>query len=306
MAVSLQVVVFHVSALYRFKGFGELFGQLRRLVLAWTPIFATLIVVGFFVKAGDLFSRGWLVIWFASGLALLIGLRIVLRLLFRRWAKAGRVQRRAIIIGAGPEGARLLTALAEAVGDERRVIVGDDAAEEDENVDRPEAPLDPERQEHQRPAIAVGDRDENRAHTRSERPVPGREPIEALEGVAARRAFRRAPRGLGGGEGGEHLDPHPRIGGLGAGGPGHHRQDATARPWRESRRPSRVSLTETAATRITIARIAGAAQPIGPRKGSPTNISLVAGSVSGHAPCAARRRCAGRGFPSQPICSIAK
>jgi len=111
MGVLLQVVIFNIAELYRFKSFSHLFMQMRRVALGWTLVFAILIALAFFAKSADQFSRGWLTIWYFTGLGGLMGCRVLLYVMFSRWARQGRVQRRAVIIGAGEDGHRLLQEL---------------------------------------------------------------------------------------------------------------------------------------------------------------------------------------------------
>jgi Undecaprenyl-phosphate glucose phosphotransferase len=55
----------------------------------------------FFLKAGHEFSRVWLVLWFVAGSVAIVGMRTLLAGVVRRWARQGRLFRRAVIYGTG-------------------------------------------------------------------------------------------------------------------------------------------------------------------------------------------------------------
>jgi hypothetical protein len=53
----------------------------------------------------------WIVTWYASALLALFGERLALSLLVRRWIREGGLNRRAVIVGGGPEAEELIKAL---------------------------------------------------------------------------------------------------------------------------------------------------------------------------------------------------
>ena len=69
------------------------------------------VVLAFFFKVGSEFSRVWLATWYGSALLTLFGERLALSVLVRRWISQGRLNRRAVIVGGGPEAERLIAAL---------------------------------------------------------------------------------------------------------------------------------------------------------------------------------------------------
>ena len=72
-----------------------------RLLLVWSGTFAVLAVTGFFMKVSSDFSRMWFGSWFITGLVMLLLLRLVMSRMIRRWARNGRMERRAVIVGGG-------------------------------------------------------------------------------------------------------------------------------------------------------------------------------------------------------------
>jgi Undecaprenyl-phosphate glucose phosphotransferase len=72
-----------------------------RLLLLWSGTFAVLALTGFFMKVSADFSRMWFGSWFVTGFLLLFVLRLVMSRMIRRWARNGRMERRAVIVGGG-------------------------------------------------------------------------------------------------------------------------------------------------------------------------------------------------------------
>jgi Undecaprenyl-phosphate glucose phosphotransferase len=76
---------------------------------------------------GEDFSRVWLASWFLAGLAALVAIRLVLSRMVRRWTASAVLERRAVLVGGGPEGVALIRALsAEPENDIRICGIFDD------------------------------------------------------------------------------------------------------------------------------------------------------------------------------------
>ena len=114
-------------------GLAELFGlyarpaltaitrQLPRLLLAWTLALGLLVASVFLLKIGPDFSRVWLVAWYVTGASALVVTRFVTSILVRRWARAGRLNLRAVVYGSGPAAHELIRALEEDAGNDIRI-----------------------------------------------------------------------------------------------------------------------------------------------------------------------------------------
>lgn len=108
----------------RFAGF-------ERVAAAWTLVFAAFALALFFTKSGQEFSRVWVGAWYLGGLAYLAVERIALARLVSRWARSGRLERRAVIVGGGTAAADLIRALeADADGDIRICGIFDDRSDD--------------------------------------------------------------------------------------------------------------------------------------------------------------------------------
>ncbi len=112
VAGSLIAVLFiqiaHGYALSAFRAGGF---HLGRVFVAWTLTFALLAVIAFFAKIGGYYSRVWFGLWFASGLVMVTAFRLSLTATVRDWTDAGRLQRRAVIVGGGKPAEELIGAL---------------------------------------------------------------------------------------------------------------------------------------------------------------------------------------------------
>ncbi|CEJ13505.1 UDP-glucose:undecaprenyl-phosphate glucose-1-phosphate transferase [bacterium YEK0313] len=97
----LALFAFQAAGLYDVHVFRTHVAQFGRLLVAWTLVFLVATAVAFFAKAGDELSRVWLGSWYLAGLALLALFRTGLAHVVRTWSRAGRLQRRVVIVGGG-------------------------------------------------------------------------------------------------------------------------------------------------------------------------------------------------------------
>jgi Undecaprenyl-phosphate glucose phosphotransferase len=107
----LLINIFQFADLYRVEGMRQFYQQIARVFVAWTFVFAIMIVLAFLAKVSDQYSRVWLIIWYTFGLFGLLFFRVLLRLAFRKWRSEGRLLQRVVIVGGGEHGRYLLNAL---------------------------------------------------------------------------------------------------------------------------------------------------------------------------------------------------
>jgi len=102
VGVSLTaVILMELSDCYQMPALRNPISQAPRILLIWSVLFALVTLGLFFLKISEEFSRLWLGAWYLSGLALIFILRMIAARLFRRWARNGRMERRAVIVGGG-------------------------------------------------------------------------------------------------------------------------------------------------------------------------------------------------------------
>jgi len=111
LAAVVNTMYVHSSGGYTLPGILPYARTVRRVLAAWSAVFATLAVVVFFMKIGTDLSRVWLALWFLSGAAFLAFERAVLASVARRWIRMGRLARRAVIVGGGQAAADLIQSL---------------------------------------------------------------------------------------------------------------------------------------------------------------------------------------------------
>ena len=108
---AIATLAFQAADIYQVQAFRGYEKQYFRLASAWSVVFLIVIGISFFAKAGDQFSRVWLGSFYVAGMLVLIVFRRALFLLVRRWTQQGRLDRRAVIVGADEKGAALINSL---------------------------------------------------------------------------------------------------------------------------------------------------------------------------------------------------
>lgn len=106
-----SVLCFQAADIYDVQVFRGHMRQMTRMFSSWAFVFLLFIGASFFAKLGGSVSRFWLSAFFLIGLTLLVASRLILRLLVRRWARTGRLDRRTIIVGSDINGEQLIHAL---------------------------------------------------------------------------------------------------------------------------------------------------------------------------------------------------
>lgn len=102
-----------------------------KVAAAWSLVFIVALVVLFFFKLDDSFSRVWLLGWYAAGLALLASERLALAVVVRALTRQGKLERRTVIVGGGELADPVLRELAaQDNGDLRILGLFDDRADE--------------------------------------------------------------------------------------------------------------------------------------------------------------------------------
>jgi FlaA1/EpsC-like NDP-sugar epimerase len=105
---TLSTFAFQTAGIYELQAFRSYGKQYALLASAWSVVFLIVIGAAFFARAGELFSRLWFAGFYVSGLAVLGISRTMLCDLVRRWTRDGRFTRRAVIVGGGEPGARIV------------------------------------------------------------------------------------------------------------------------------------------------------------------------------------------------------
>ncbi|MET4632999.1 undecaprenyl-phosphate glucose phosphotransferase [Kaistia defluvii] len=94
---------------------------LSRILIGWGLTIAIVAAGSFFFELETDGRRAWLGIMFLLGAAFFILERVTVSALVERWTKAGRLERRAVIVGGGELAAELLTALGDPTSTDVRI-----------------------------------------------------------------------------------------------------------------------------------------------------------------------------------------
>lgn len=116
-----SVMAFQALDSYSPQGMRRYLRQGSRIFAAWAAVFGVIMAMAFFLKLGGSMSRVWLAGWFVAGLVLLLTFRALLTLLVRRWSRTGRLERRAVIVGGGERGGKLIEAIEESADTDIRI-----------------------------------------------------------------------------------------------------------------------------------------------------------------------------------------
>ncbi|RWL81562.1 MAG: undecaprenyl-phosphate glucose phosphotransferase [Mesorhizobium sp.] len=104
----LAVVLLDVTDCYQIAALMRPLANFSRVLLVWAGSFALMALTAFAIKASEDYSRLLFGTWFMIGFVLIFGLRLVMSRLIRRWARDGRMERRALIVGGGKAAEQLI------------------------------------------------------------------------------------------------------------------------------------------------------------------------------------------------------
>ncbi len=108
---ALMVIILELGDAYQLAALRKPWSQFGRILFSWSGVFAVLALAGFFLKVSADFSRVWLATWFGTGFVTLFILRLVLARLIKRWARNGKMERRALIVGGGKTAESLIRSI---------------------------------------------------------------------------------------------------------------------------------------------------------------------------------------------------
>ncbi len=108
---ALMVIILELGDAYQLAALRKPWSQFGRILFSWSGVFAVLALAGFFLKVSAEFSRVWLATWFGTGFVTLFILRLVLARLIRLWARNGKMERRALIVGGGKAAESLIRSI---------------------------------------------------------------------------------------------------------------------------------------------------------------------------------------------------
>jgi Undecaprenyl-phosphate glucose phosphotransferase len=108
---TLSTLAFQTADIYQVHAFRGHEKQYMRLASAWSVVFLIVIGASFFIKAGEMYSRVWLGVFYVGGLGTLIVSRRLLFFAVRKWTREGRLTRRTVIVGGDKPGEHVIAEL---------------------------------------------------------------------------------------------------------------------------------------------------------------------------------------------------
>lgn len=96
---------------YQIASLRNLLSQISKVISGFVMALTFVLLVTFFTKTANEFSRVWFGLWFMSGIGFLILFRIVVSIYVKRLSSDGRLERRAVIVGGGEPAAELIRSL---------------------------------------------------------------------------------------------------------------------------------------------------------------------------------------------------
>ncbi len=111
LASSIAVLLLELADAYQIARLYRPMKTLAIILPVWIGALALTALGGFFLKISDEFSRFWAGGWFLCGLLLLAAARLVVARMLRRWARDGRMERRAVIVGGGQAAEKLIRSI---------------------------------------------------------------------------------------------------------------------------------------------------------------------------------------------------
>jgi Undecaprenyl-phosphate glucose phosphotransferase len=122
LIASGAILTFQSLRIYTIPAFRRPLRAIARLGGGWIAVFLIVFAVMFFLRTDQYLSRVWMASVFALGLALIAVERLALAGIVARLTRAGRLQRRAVVVGGGELGGELLQDLAKVDPADMRVI----------------------------------------------------------------------------------------------------------------------------------------------------------------------------------------
>jgi len=103
----LTLNVMHVGKVYTLANLQQLGFQIGQLLACWVGVVLTLVVLAYFTKSSDEFSRVWLALWAVMAFLAMVFAHVAVYWQLARWRRRGLLHVKIAIVGATPLAARL-------------------------------------------------------------------------------------------------------------------------------------------------------------------------------------------------------
>jgi putative colanic acid biosynthesis UDP-glucose lipid carrier transferase len=127
LAAVLTVNFTQVAGVYRFSVLEHVPTQILHALAAWAGVLVTLLIMAYFTRTSDWFSRAWVVMWAILSMSGFVGIRLVALFQLWRLRQRGELSTQVAIVGARDLGRAVIRQLREdRVEDVRLIGVFDD------------------------------------------------------------------------------------------------------------------------------------------------------------------------------------
>ncbi len=103
LSVLLSALIFPLFSIYRVWRGASTLTEIKYITMAWVMVALILTFIAFVTRTGSDYSRSWMLIWFVSGWVVLIGSRVILRLVLRWLRSSGFNHRHIVIVGTAEQ-----------------------------------------------------------------------------------------------------------------------------------------------------------------------------------------------------------
>ncbi|MGE0095784.1 MAG: undecaprenyl-phosphate glucose phosphotransferase [Alphaproteobacteria bacterium] len=109
----LTLNIFHLAGLYRPEAVRHAGTSIGVMTLALLGVIGMLVMVAYFTKTSDHFSRVWAILWACLSYAFLLSIRFAVEVQLVQWRKDGRLNANVAIIGGGNAALRLIARMSD-------------------------------------------------------------------------------------------------------------------------------------------------------------------------------------------------
>jgi putative colanic acid biosynthesis UDP-glucose lipid carrier transferase len=105
LAVVITAFIFPLFTIYRVWRGSSTLTEIKYLTMAWLIVGFSLTGLAFITKSGADYSRSWIGLWFVFTWLMLVGARVILRIVLRWLRSSGYNHRHIVIVGTGEQAA---------------------------------------------------------------------------------------------------------------------------------------------------------------------------------------------------------
>ncbi len=122
LAMLLTAIYMHFANTYSYGNIAAFSLQFGKVTVLWGAVFVTLMVLAYFARISDSYSRVWVITWFTFTLIAFGVLRIAVAFQVERWIRRGELDINIAVVGSGEFAARLVRNIETGRGNGYRIV----------------------------------------------------------------------------------------------------------------------------------------------------------------------------------------